>query len=109
MQKVSGVESLKSTDYTVMPEQTTKIGRYRVWLLFIPIFWYGPSKGTTQESKAYQKMIKMNDANGVIDGKYVCKKWCIPLIALNFDCKTTTLTGRPYKLNINKPPNDTIK
>lgn len=97
---VTGIENLKREDYTVMPEAKTCSRGFRVWILFIPI-GYGKSD-KVRESKAFNKMLKPNHADGVLAAKYKHKKITVSLILLTYTNWTTTLNGKPYVLKTDK-------
>lgn len=106
---VSGVENLKREDYTVLSETQTKAEVHRFWILFIPIVRIGPKTDEARETKAFDKMIKTNKADGVLAAKYTHKNWCVPLLLFNYSHRSVILKGKPFVLKTNATRNDTIK
>ena len=108
MASVSGIENLKREDYTILPEQQTTAQVHRLWILFIPIVRIGPKTDVARETKAFDKMVSDNKADGVIAAKYTHKNWCIPLILVNYSHRSVTLKGKPFAIKTNASRTDTI-
>ena len=91
------------TLYTILPEDKTSTVRNRIWLLFMPIT-IGPRSEETREERCLKRVLKQNNADGIIAGRYVHRKIVIPLIFVTYSWRSTTLLATPFKLNT-----DTLK
>lgn len=83
--------------YTVLKEDKTSTVRNRLWILFIPIT-IGPKSEQTREERCLKRILKQNDADGIINGKIIHRKIIIPLIVVNYSWRSTTLTAIPFKI-----------
>lgn len=92
-----------SKTYTVLKEDKTATARNRIWILFIPIT-IGPKSEEKREARCLNRMLNQNHADGIIAGKYVHRKFVIPLILVTYSHRNTVLTATPFKLNT-----DTLK
>lgn len=93
VEPTSGAESLKREDYIIKEEVSYTVVKNRIWILWIPL---GGSTEGKRRSKCYAKLIEETKCDGIIAGKYVTKKFTIPLIAVGYTHFQTTLTGRPF-------------
>jgi hypothetical protein len=91
----SGIANLPESKYKILPEDKIVVSTSRVWILFIPI---GGKSEERREAECLNRMMKKDNADGVLSGVYIHKKVTIPLILFGYSYKTTTLTGHPYKL-----------
>ncbi len=95
MQQVSGIENLNRNAYTLLPEKQSVSRTNRIWVLF---FGFGGKSEEKREAQCYKRMLKDNQADGVMAGKFVHKKVTIPLIVFTYSYRFTTLTGKPFIL-----------
>lgn len=106
---VTGTKLIPSTApadnkaYTVLKEDKTSTVRNRIWLLFIPIT-IGPKSEETREERCLKRVLKQNNADGIVTGRYIHRKIVIPLIFVTYSWRSTTLLATPFKLNT-----DTLK
>lgn len=91
--KVSGAESLKRSDYVLKEEASTSVNRNRLWILWFP---FGGGTEKRRQERCYAKFINEYKCDGIIAGKYITKKFSVPLIAICYTHFNTTLTGRPF-------------
>lgn len=84
--------------YTALKEDKTATVRNRIWILFIPIT-IGPRSEETREERCLKRILKQNNADGIVTGQYVHRKFVVPLILVTYSWRSTTLTATPFKLN----------
>lgn len=95
LSSASGAEGLNKDNYTILQEKQTTSRSNKFWILFIP---FGGKSDKTREGQCYDRMIRQNNADGILAAKYTSRKFVIPLIVFTYSYRQTKLTGKPYIL-----------
>lgn len=86
------IEALKKEDYKVLRKTKGKASTTRFYFLFIPI---GKHKSNNElyENAYYKAVDNLPNSDALILPRQKIKKFTIPLILLNFNKRTTTVSG----------------
>ncbi len=89
---ISQVASLKREEYTILGTTTGKASTTRFYVLFIPI---GKHKTNSElfDNAYYEAVENLPNADAMIFPRQRTNKLTIPLLLLNYNKRTTTVTG----------------
>lgn len=94
MQPITISKNIADTKPPVQVKTTT----HRLYILFIPIIRVGAKTFDGRDAKAYEKLLRKTNSDGVTTARYLHKKFCVPLILINYSYRSTTLTATPFSL-----------